>query len=225
MRHYFPVLLDLKGKRALVVGGGRVAQRKIESLLDHGALIQVVARELSGPIASMVERGLIDYGGEDFSESHLESVFLVITATSDISLNRQVSEKARQRGLLVNAVDQPSECNFILPSVLRRGDLVVAVSTSGKSPAFARKVREDLEERFGEEYGTFLTLMGNLRELVLSLGFSQEQNKELFERLIASPLLGSIRENDWEQAASIVREVLGRPFTKEEIMTCARKGI
>jgi precorrin-2 dehydrogenase/sirohydrochlorin ferrochelatase len=135
-----------------------------------------------------------------------------------------VSKKAQQKGLLVNAVDQPSECNFIVPSVLRRGDLVVAVSTCGKSPAFARRVREGLEEYFGDEYESFLTLMGNLRELVLSQGFSQEQNKELFEKLISSPLLVSIRDNDWSRAASIISDVLGRSFSQEEIMRYVGKG-
>jgi precorrin-2 dehydrogenase/sirohydrochlorin ferrochelatase len=215
--------LDLEGKRVLVVGGGRVAQRKIETLLEHGAVVDVVAGELNRPIASLAERGLVHYAGQDFSESNLDGILLVVAATSDVSFNRHVSEKARQKGLLVNAVDQPSECNFIVPSILRRGDLVVAVSTSGKSPAFARKIREDLEAYFGEEYESFLTLMGRLRELVLSRGFSQEQNKVLFEKLIASSLLGSIRENDWERAASIITDVLGRPFSQEEIMTYARK--
>jgi precorrin-2 dehydrogenase/sirohydrochlorin ferrochelatase len=224
MFHYYPILLELKGKRVLVVGGGRVAQRKIETLLEHGALVNVVAKELNSPIASLAEKGLIHYAGQDFSESHLDKIFLVIAATSDVSLNRHVSEKAQQKGLLVNAVDQPSECNFIVPSVLRRGDLVVAVSTCGKSPAFARKVREGLEEYFGDEYESFLTLMGNLRELVLSQGFSQEQNKELFEKLISSPLLVSIRDNDWSRAASIISDVLGRSFSQEEIMRYVGKG-
>ena len=224
MSRYYPVFLALEGKKVLVVGGGRVAQRKIETLLEYGALVDVVARELNRAIASMAEKGLIQYAGRDFAESHLDHVFLVIAATSDVSLNRHVSEKAQQKGLFVNAVDQPSECNFIVPSILRRGDLVVAVSTSGKSPAFARKVREDLEEHFGEEYASFLTLMGNLRELVLSRGLSQEQNRGLFEKLIASPLLGSIRENDWERAASIVSDVLGGSFSPEEIMDYAGNG-
>jgi precorrin-2 dehydrogenase/sirohydrochlorin ferrochelatase len=224
-RHrYYPILLDLAGKRVLVVGGGKVAQRKIESLLEHGALVQVIAKELNSQIALMAEEGLIHYAGQDFSESHLDKAFLVIAATNDASLNRRVSEKAQQKGLLVNAVDQPSDCNFIVPSVLRRGDLVVAVSTSGKSPAFARKVREDLEEHFGDEFESFLTLMGNLRERILSQGLSQEQNKELFEKLIASRLLRSIREKEWERAASIISEVLGRSFSHEEIMSYARKG-
>jgi precorrin-2 dehydrogenase / sirohydrochlorin ferrochelatase len=132
-------------------------------------------------------------------------------------------KKRRRKGLLVNAVDQPSDCNFIVPSILRRGDLVVSVSTSGKSPAFARKIREDLEEHFGDEFESFLAIMGHLRERVLSVGLSQEQNKELFEQLIASRLLHFLGKEDWEGAASIVTEILDRPFSREELMTYARK--
>jgi precorrin-2 dehydrogenase/sirohydrochlorin ferrochelatase len=220
-RRYYPIFLDLEGKRILVVGGGRVAQRKIVSLVEHGALVQVIAKELNTYVASMARKGLIEYAGQEFEESHLEGVFLVIAATDDASLNRLVSDKAMNKGLLVNAVDQPSECNFIVPSVLRRGDLVVAVSTSGKSPAFARKVREDLEKHLGNEFELFLTLMGNIRKRVLSQGFTQERNRELFEELVKSQLLGSIRANDWGRAASIISKVLGRTFSPEEIIDYA----
>jgi precorrin-2 dehydrogenase/sirohydrochlorin ferrochelatase len=223
MYRYYPVLLDLHAKRVLVVGGGKIAQRKIEALLHHGASVRVIAKELNSDIALLVEKGLIHYAGQDFSEGHLDKVFLVVAATSDASLNRRVSEKAREKGLLVNAVDQPSECNFIVPSVLRRGDLVVAVSTSGKSPAFARKVREDLEEHFGDEYELFLALMGNLRQIILSQGLPQERNQELFQRLISSDLLRSIREKNWEEAASIINGVVDRSFSPMEIMRCTRE--
>jgi precorrin-2 dehydrogenase/sirohydrochlorin ferrochelatase len=222
-RRYYPILLDLADKKVLVVGGGNVAQRKIETLLDHGARVEVIAQELNPAIASLVERGSVRYAGADFSETCLDKVFLVVAATSDASLNRRVSEKAQQRGLLINAVDQPSDCNFIVPSVLRRGDMVVAVSTSGKSPAFARKVREDLEGYFGDEFESFLILMGNLRELVLSLGFHQEKNKEIFENLISSRLLRSVRDRNWEEAAAVVNEILGRSLAPEDVMAYARK--
>jgi len=220
---YYPILLDLRGKKALVVGGGRVAHRKIETLLEHGASVEVIARELNRSVAGLVEKGLIRFGGQEFSEDRLDGVFLFIAATSDADLNRHVSEKAQRKGLLVNAVDQPSDCNFILPSILRRGDLVVSVSTSGKSPAFARKIREDLEKHFGDEFESFLAIMGRLRERVLSLGLSQEQNREVFENLIASRLLHSLGEKDWDGAASVVSEILGRPFSREDLMTYARK--
>jgi precorrin-2 dehydrogenase/sirohydrochlorin ferrochelatase len=223
-RLYYPILVDLKGKKVLVVGGGNVARRKIGSLLAHGALVEVIAKELDPQVASWVEDGLIKHACQDFSESPLESFFMVIAATNDASLNRQVSRKAQEHGLLVNVVDQPSDCNFILPSVLRRGDFVVAVSSSGKSPAFARKTREDLERQFGDEIESFLILMGRLREEVVAHGLSQDHNKQVFEKLVASPLQRAVREKDWDQAASVISEILGRPFSGEEVMSYARKS-
>lgn len=220
---YYPILLDLRDKKVLVVGGGKVAHRKIETLLAHGASVDVIAKEVDSPLAALVEKGAICHRGEAFSEEDLEGVFLVIAATNDADLNRRVSTAAQHRGLLVNAVDQPSDCNFIVPSILRRGDLVVSVSTSGKSPAFARKIREDLEERFGDEFASFLAVMGSLRQRVLSLGLSQEKNRKIFEKLIASRLLYFLGKEDWDGAASIVSDILGRPFSREDLITVARK--
>jgi len=218
MSRFYPILADLQGKKALVVGGGKVAQRKIETLLDHRACVQVVARDLMPALEELRKDKKIEYLGEDFSEAFLERVFLVFAATDDASLNRRVSRAAQQRGLLVNAVDQPADCNFIVPSVLSRGELLIAVSTSGKSPAFARKVRIELERHVGEEYGLFLNLMGNLRKEILALGLPQEQNKSVFEELVYSDLLPAIRDKNWDLACRIIGKVLGRPVRKNEIL-------
>ena len=218
MSRFYPILVDLQGKRALVVGGGKVAQRKIETLLEHGASVQVVARELTATLEELRNHEEIDFLGDEFSEVFLEGAFLVFAATDDASLNRRVSQAAQQRGLLVNAVDQPADCNFIVPSVLSRGDLLIAVSTSGKSPAFARKVRIELERYFGEEYGFFLNLMGNLRKEILRLGLSQEENKSAFEELVYSDLLQTIRRKEWDAASQIIEKVLGRPVSKNQIL-------
>ncbi len=218
MSSFYPILVDLQGKKALVVGGGKVAQRKIENLLDYGATVHVVARELTGELEHLHCERRIQFLGPEFSESYLEGAFLVIAATDDASLNRRVSQAAQQRGLLVNAVDQPADCNFIVPSVLSRGDLLIAVSTSGKSPAFARKVRVELEQHFGEEYGFFLNLMGNLRKEILPLGLSQEENKRAFEELVYSDLLQAIQEKKWDLASQIIERALGRPISKNQIL-------
>jgi precorrin-2 dehydrogenase/sirohydrochlorin ferrochelatase len=218
MSKFYPILVDLHGKRALVVGGGKVAQRKIETLLEHGASVQVVARELTATLKALRKDEEIECLGDEFSEAFLEGTFLVFAATDDASLNRRVSQAAQQRGLLVNAVDQPADCNFIVPSVLARGDLLIAVSTSGKSPAFARKVRVELERHFGEEYGLFLNLMGNLRKEILRLGLSQEENKSAFEELVYSDLLQTIRRKEWVAASQIIEKVLERPVSKNQIL-------
>jgi len=218
MSSFYPILVELQRKKALVVGGGKVAQRKIETLLECGAFVQVVARELTAELEELRSWRQIEFLGGEFSEAYLEGAFLVFAATDDALLNRRVSQAAQQRGLLVNAVDQPADCNFIVPSVLTRGDLLIAVSTSGKSPAFARKVRVELERHFGEEYGLFLSLMGNLRKEILCLGLSQEENKRAFEELVYSDLLPAIREKNWDLASQIIQKVLGRPISKNQIL-------
>ena len=218
MSRFYPILVDLQGKKALVVGGGKVAQRKIDTLLEHGATVQVVAKELTASLEELRRAGRIEFLGEEFSETFVDGVFVVFAATDDAALNRRVSRTAQQRSLLVNAVDQPADCNFIVPSVLSRGDLVIAVSTSGKSPAFARKVRVELEQSFGEEYGLFLNLMGNLRKEILRLGLSQEENKSTFEDLVTSDLLTAIREKNWDLASQIIEKVLGRPVSRNQML-------
>ncbi len=215
---YYPILLDLSGKTALVAGGGNVARRKIESLLDHGAEVRVVSRELTGRVKELVDSGRVSHLGEYYTEACLEGAFVVIAATDDEDLNREISLDARKRGLLVNAVDQPHDCNFILPSVLRRGDLVVAVSTSGKSPAAAKKIREDLERQFGEEYATFLTVMGRVREAVRSMGLPQEENGRIFHEVVNSDLLGALSKGDVSRAERILDGILPDSVSPGEIL-------
>ncbi|HDZ23111.1 MAG TPA: bifunctional precorrin-2 dehydrogenase/sirohydrochlorin ferrochelatase [Desulfobacteraceae bacterium] len=136
---YYPVFLDLNHKRALVVGGGLVAQRKVETLVNYGASISVISRELTGRLEEMAAEGILQYLGPEFRDEYLEGVFLVIAATDDPMLNHQVSQRAQDRGLLINAVDQPEDCNFIVPAIMSRGDLQIAISTSGKARHWREK--------------------------------------------------------------------------------------
>jgi precorrin-2 dehydrogenase/sirohydrochlorin ferrochelatase len=219
---YYPIFLDLRGRKVLVVGGGSVAERKIHTLLEFGGTVCVVSRQLTPTLAGYLDEGKIRFEGEEFKESHLNEVFLVIAATDDPLLNRRVSRFARERGILVNAVDQPADCTFILPSTLRRGDLVVAVSTSGKSPTLARRLREQLEETFGSEYEAFLVLLGEIRKEVLSRGLPQEENGKILRRVVDSDLLPAIRQADWDRAASILRAVTGREWSGTDLLKTLR---
>lgn len=214
---YYPVLVDLNGKRVLVVGGGGVAERKIQTLLEFGACVDVVSRELSAGLEEMRSQGLFRWVGKEFDSEHLEGVVLVIAATDDALVNRRISESASEKGLLINAVDQPEDCTFIVPAVIRRGDLLIAISTSGKSPAFAKRIRQDLETKFGSEYGHFLSLMGKVREYVLRKGLPHARNKGTFERLVDSPLLDLIRQKDWDSASSVLSEILDAEWSAEAI--------
>ncbi len=219
---YYPILLNLRGKTALVVGGGKVASRKIETLLEYDCRVHLAARDLTAELKRYVVEGRIRHLGPEFLEAHLEGVFLVIAATDDPGLNRKVSQKAQKRGLLINAVDQPDDCNFIVPSVLRRGDLLVSVSTSGSSPAMAKKIREDLENTFGNEYEAFLALMGKLRKEVLSRGFSGEKNKRIFYDFVHSPIPQAIRNGEWDRVAAMVNGIVGSRYEPDELLELSR---
>lgn len=215
---YYPIFIDLDGRRVLVIGGGAVAQRKIESVLESGADVQVISKELTPAIRHLVEHGKIGFIGTEFDDTFLQDAFLVIAATDDPSLNRRISHAAKGKNILVNAVDQPSDCTFIVPSILRRGDLLIAASTSGKSPGLAKKIREILAGRFGEEYGAFLVMMGRLRKEILQRGLSQEENSRIFHELVHSAILDGIRDNKYEEISSILSDILGRQVSNDDVI-------
>ncbi|MDY7038767.1 MAG: NAD(P)-dependent oxidoreductase, partial [Thermodesulfobacteriota bacterium] len=132
-------------------------------------------------------------------------------------LNHHISEGAKKRGLLINVVDQPSDCNFIVPSILRRGDFLISVSTSGKSPALSKKVRVELEKDFGSEYGSFLILMGHLRKEILGKGLSSDEKRRIFHELVHSIILDAIGRKDWNEVAIIINKILQTHFSQEDI--------
>lgn len=219
---YYPVFLDLRGKKVLVVGGGPVAERKIETFLEFGASVHVISRELTPVLEKHVEKGLVRFEGPEFRESVLDGAFLVVAATDDFRLNRHVSRHAKERAILVNAVDQPDDCSFVVPSILRRGDLIIAVSTSGRSPALARAVRERLEQVFGDEYESFLVLMGEIRKEILSRALPQEEKGRIFRELVKSSLLDAFREKDWKSAVAILERITGRGWSEKELLSGVR---
>jgi precorrin-2 dehydrogenase/sirohydrochlorin ferrochelatase len=215
---YYPIFTDLKGKRVIVVGGGTIAQRKIETLLEYGAVVGVIAKQLTPSLSRYVQEEKVKLLGREFKDSHLNDAYMVMAATDDHTLNRQISLSAKKKGLLINAVDQPSECNFIVPSILRRGDLLIAISTSGKSPALAKRIREDLEKQYGNEYEILLILMGRLRKEILSRGLSQDENSRMFHGIVDSLILEAIGRKDWMEVASILNKILQTQLSSDDII-------
>lgn len=208
MRTYYPILLNLDDRTALVVGGGEVAQRKVQTLLEHRASIRIVSQRLTGKLQNLVEAGKVRHLCRNFKQEDLDEAFLVIVATDDKELNHSIGQMALGRGLLVNTVDQPQDCNFIVPSVLQRGDLLISISTSGKSPALARKLREKLSGQFGDEYAVFLILMGRLRKEILSLGLPQEENSRIFHKIVNSDILDALAIRDRQEVELTLKEIL-----------------
>jgi len=215
---YYPVFLDIKNRRCLVVGGGGVGSRKVKTLLSCGARVTVVSPEASAYVHEQAARGKLAYHQRKYNRGDLDGVFLVIGATSDEKLNHQIHRDAEKRETLCNIADRPEVCNFILPAIVSRGDLTIAVSTSGQSPAFAKSLRQRLGKEFGPEYGSFLVLMGAIRQRLLAESHEPEEHKPLFERLIKAGLLDMIGENSTADIDRLLSEVLGPGYRYDSLV-------
>lgn len=214
---YYPVNLDIENRRCLVVGGGSVGLRKVKTLIDCGAAVTVVSPRIDKTLLQLSNNRRITIHQRSYRASDLEGMFLVIGATDDPVLNRRIKSDADAVGKLCNIADCPEACNFILPSVVNRGDLIIAVSTCGKSPAFAKRLRQDLEKQFGPEYAPFLGLMGAIRSRLLRCKHEPEAYKQLFEQLIDNGLLDLVRSGNKEPIDALLLKVLGKGFDYESL--------
>jgi len=197
---YFPVCLKIAGRQCVVIGGGRVGERKVQGLLAHGALVKVISPELSESLSALLRDGTIDWLPRLYEEGDLAGAFLVIAATDDPTVQERIHAEAEERNLLLNVADVPKWCNFILPATARRG---------GKSPALASMLRQALEVQFGPEYGVLVNILGALRDTVLASGRPHAENKLVFARLADPEMAVWIKEGLWQKLAGHIQEVLG----------------
>lgn len=175
----FPMFVKLEGRRVLVVGAGSVGEAKIESLLATGARVRVVAPKATPRVREWAREGRIDWVVRQFCAADLMGMFLVIAATASVPLHQEIYAEARSQGVLCNAVDEPERCDFYFPAVVRRGELQIAISTGGLSPALAQRLRKDLEQQFGPEWEEWVAQLGRAREELLSIPMPPEQRKRL----------------------------------------------
>lgn len=214
---YYPLFVNLQGKRCLVVGAGQVGRRKIAGLAEHGAAdVLVVDPGLPPELAEALSRlPAVTLAARPFAAADLDGRFLVIAATDDEAQNWTISRECAARGILCNIVDQPEKCSFIVPAVHTQGELTVAISTGGGSPALARKIRQGLGAFLGGEYGTLLMLMSRLRPLVLELGLGSPANAAIFRRLVDSTLMEALGRGDTAGAEAILRDILPAALTDQ----------
>ena len=215
---YYPVNLDMRNRKCLVVGGGAVGTRKVMTLLECGAKVTVVSTDVAEKLQELSDSDIIKLEKRPFQISDLDEMFLVIGATDNQEINKEIHSEAERLGILCNIADRPEDCNFILPAIVNRGDLIIAISTSGKSPAFAKKMRKDLEKKFGTEYAEFLKLMGEIRNKLLSEDHEPEAHKPLFEKLIQRDLVRMIKDRDIAAVNSLLFEILGEGYIFDELM-------
>jgi precorrin-2 dehydrogenase/sirohydrochlorin ferrochelatase len=205
---YYPVFLDLRGRPCLVVGGGTVAERKAVSLLDAGADLTIVSPSLTPALRELVHRNKVRHRPKVFEEPDLTRFFLAIAATNNPTVNTTIAAACRARGVLVNVATAPEASAFIVPSVVERGDLMIAVSTCGASPALAKKVREDLEHAYGPEYGVFTEKLALLRQRLLAVVPSETARRQIFQAVVDSDVLDLIRQGAVREADLRIEEVV-----------------
>ena len=205
---YYPICLDLRGRRCMVVSGGAVAVRKAHSLLECGAQVTVISPDLLPALADSARLGSITHLPRPYQRGDLESAWLCIAATDDPKTNEAVYAEATERGLLVNVVDDPDRCNFIVPAVVRRGSVAVAVSTGGAGPALAKRLRQELEQSIGPEYGELAELMAELRQEVKMWFPSPSDRQAAWQRVLDSGALELLRQGQKDAARERARSCI-----------------
>lgn len=206
---YFPISLNINDRFCIVIGGGRVAERKVKGLLEHGARVQVISPQLSPGLAVLCNAGRLQWLERGYEDGDLADAFLVIAATDDPGVQERVHAEAAKNNTLLNVADVPKWCNFILPATARCGDLSVSVSTAGKSPALARKLRQQMESQFGPEYTVLVDMLGDLRDVVLARGLAHEENKVIFGQLAELEMASWIVQGRWDSISRHIMKVLG----------------
>lgn len=196
-----PIFVKLRNRMVLVVGGGAIAEGKIEGLLAAEARVRVVAPQVTPAIAKWIAQGRVEWQAKAFAPADLDGTFLVIAATSAPGVNAAVFSEADARGILCNAVDDIEHCHFYYGSVVQRGDLQIAVSTNGKSPALAQRIRLQLEKQFGPEYELWLEWLGAARKLLRAGDSSTDSKKVLLHHLASAPMFERFLQEARKQRA------------------------
>lgn len=206
---FYPMFVDLEGRRCLVVGGGPVATEKVEKLVDHGAAIRLVSPEISPELADMVAAGTIaEHRPRPYRPDDLEGCFLVIAATNLDPINRMIWQDAEARNLVCNVVDVPLLCNFIVPSIVRRGELAIAVSTGGASPVVAKHIRRQLDATYGPEWESLVSLMRDVRDELKVRYLDMPSRRDAVERLMETDVLQRLADGDGGGARALAERVL-----------------
>lgn len=194
----YPVSLRLEGQRCLVVGGGAVAERKVGTLMKCGAEVTVVSPQASAALNEAAAQGEIALCRRTFQTGDLEGVTLVVAATDDRDLNREVAGLCRKRGVLVNVVDAPELCTFLVPAQVNRGPVNISISTGGNSPLLSRRIREHLERELVPELGELAELLGELRKILQKRCGEQKKRQQLLESLLPPGVISEIRDGGME---------------------------
>lgn len=211
---YYPLLLDLHGSHCLIVGFGKVGQRKLATLLKANPAQVTVLDTFSikevknSDTLQLLNNPLVTYAQRNFEASDVTGKTLVFAATGNRAVNKQISDTCTEHTILCNVIDDPSSGTFTVPAHIEKGDLLITLSTGGASPALSRKIKKELEKQVGDKYAPVVTLLGRIRPLILELANDTKQNTTVFRNLVSSDIANAIQKKDQIAAESILRSIL-----------------
>ncbi len=203
--NYYPIMLNIAGKKCVIIGGGRVAFRKVSSLIEHNASVSVISHDLCDEFEKI--RDKITWIPRNYEQGDVRGASLVFSATNDRRVDKQVCEEAKALGIPVNVADTAELCDFITPSQIKQGDLTIAISTNGKSPMFAKKIRQELEQEFDSHYADFLDLLGELRKQSVREIPDQLTRKALYRDIIYSDLQDQLKKGSIAYVQSEIHRI------------------
>jgi len=205
---FYPIYLNLKDKHVVVIGGGEVAERKVESLLETGASITVISPEATSLLDSLAKAGRIALHRRAYMAGDCAGAALVLSATDDANVSRAVFQDARKAGALVNTADQPGLCDFIMPAIVRQGEITIAISTGGASPGLAARLRRKISEVIGPEYARLAELLSRARPEIRRRVQNERERKAMHDRILDSDIIERLKENDTAGAERLLREII-----------------
>jgi precorrin-2 dehydrogenase / sirohydrochlorin ferrochelatase len=216
---YYPIFLDIKDKDCLVVGGGSVGIRKALILEKSGARVRLISARFSGEALLRLSESSIRFETKEYDSQDIKGMFLVFAATDGDELNRKIKKDAADLNIICNVADSPDLSDFLVPSIVDKGDLMVAISTSGASPAMAKRIRKDLENYFDSSYTRLLRLLKNIRKKLLKAGHAPDEHKKALSSLLDNNILELVRQNDEAAINAVLFQVFGKGYVCQELMS------
>jgi precorrin-2 dehydrogenase / sirohydrochlorin ferrochelatase len=209
MAKYYPMMLNIENRKCLIIGGGDIACRKISEFIEYGANVTVVSISINEDIKAFMDKGLIHYIKDAYHKNYIENAYIVVASTNHSKINNQIFRDCSEKGILVNVVDDPKNCSFIVPSKIKRGDLTISISTNGKSPTLSRAIREELEEKYDENYEILLNILGDVRKEVIEKVKDASMKKEIFNNIVKEDYLEKLKLLGEEVVRKEIKEYLG----------------
>jgi precorrin-2 dehydrogenase / sirohydrochlorin ferrochelatase len=208
LQSFCPLHIDLKNRNCLVIGGGKVAWRKVKVLFSYRAKVTVVSPKLSPDLQSALDEGNLEYIADTYRPAYLKDRFIVICATHNAEVNREAADACMDQGILVNSVSEPDKCTFFFPAVMKKGLLSLSISTAGSSPALARRIRDQLEENLPPEYGELVSFLHEVRPVVIKRIGDKKRRKELLEYLAGEEFLSRFKSLQHSEVSELVEKMI-----------------